>query len=447
MYNSDIKERSINKYFIKIKFIYNDVLCNSTSINNLIYRICSFSLFKLLNLYNYIPNCNVIKIKNSEINNYLNNGFVIIKCFNLYACEVKEGIERGVCNSSELSIGGGKDSFDENINTNLGLIRRRIKNNLNSIDLNIGCNSNTKVNVLFVKGICKKSLVSNIINRLKNIHIDGILDSSYLKYALENSHNLFPTIIMSERPDKCSMALLEGKVIVLVDNSCYALILPSFFIDFFHTTDDYYQKSFNTTFIRVIRLISFFIAILTPSIYICVTTRNYSLIPLDLLLTLKAGRSFVPFPAYIEALFMIVCFEILKESDLRMSATSGSSISILGGLILGDAAVSASIVSPIMIIVIAISSIAGLIFNNFEFVNVIRIYKIIILLFSTLFGIYGLLIGLGILLIDLITLKVFDYHYLSFDKNEIKDSFIKIDDKMRKRNSILTNNIYRGSYK
>ena len=117
--------------------------------------------------------------------------------------------------------------------------------------------------------------------------------------------------MMSERPDKSSMALLEGKVVILVDMSPYALILPSFFIDFFHTTDDYYQKSFNTTFIRLIRLIAFFIAIFTPAIYIAVTTRNYDIVPLPLLMMLKAGRTFVPFPAYVEAIFMIVCFEIL----------------------------------------------------------------------------------------------------------------------------------------
>ena len=166
---------------------------------------------------------------------------------------------------------------------------------------------------------------------------------------------------------------------------------------------------------------------------------------------LKAGRTFVPFPAYIEALFMIICFEILKESDLRMSSTSGSAVSILGGLILGDAAVSAGIVSPIMIIVIAISSIAGLIFTSNELVNALRIYKIGILILSTMLGIYGVIVGGVYMFYKLFNLKIFGMSYLSpiwpFDKNEINDSIFKRDTKIKKRNAILTKNIVRGKYK
>ena len=159
----------------------------------------------------------------------------------------------------------------------------------------------------------------------------------------------------------------------------------------------------------------------------------------------------MPFPAYIEALFMIIAFEILKESDIRMSATTGSAISILGGLILGDAAVSAGIVSPIMIIIIAISSIAGLIFPSNELVNVVRFYKIFLLILSAILGIYGVFIGTFLLIYNLLTIKCFNYPYLSpiipFDKNEILDSFIKKDKTIKTRNSILTKNIIRGKYK
>ena len=257
---------------------------------------------------------------------------------------------------------------------------------------------------------------------------------------------MFPTIIQKERPDKCSMALLEGKIIILVDNSPYALILPSLFLDFFHTTDDYFQKPFHTSFIRLIRVLAFLISIFTPAIYISVTTRNYSWIPFSLLLMLKAGRTFVPFPAYLEAIFMIICFEILKESDLRMSTTSGSAISILGGLILGDAAVAAGIVSPIMIIVIAISSIAGLIFHSNEFINTLRTYKILFLILGSIFGLYGVLIGLIHLIIQIHTTEIFGYSYFALDKNEWKDSFIKLNPTIKLRNSKLTNNIIRGRY-
>ena len=346
---------------------------------------------------------------------------------------------------SEITMCGPKDSFIENINTNLNLIKKRIKSDKLKVDsMNIGRYTKTKINILYIEGIVKKDLVNHIKKKLNKIDIDGIIDSSYLRNSLEK-HNIFPTMSTTERPDRCSMGLLEGKVIILVDNSPYALILPSFFIDFFHTTDDYFQKSFNTSFIRIIRLIAFIIAIFIPGLYICITTRNYNLVPLDLLLVLKSGRTFVPFPAYVEALFMIICFEILKESDLRRNITSGSAISILGGLILGDAAVSAGIVSPIMIIVIAISSISGLIFSSIELNNALRAYKIFILVLSSIFGIYGLILGGIILFINLLDTEVFGYNYLS--KFEIDDSIIKIDKNIKKRSNKLSNNIIRGRYK
>lgn len=297
-----------------------------------------------------------------------------------------------------------------------------------------------------MENITNKKLVKSILDKLNKIDIDGIIDVSYLKYSLENN-NIFPTIMMSERPDKCSMALLEGKVVIISENSCYGLILPTLFIDYFHTTDDYFQKSINTTFIRIIRILAFLISIFLPAVYISVTTRNYNLIPYPLLILFKAGRSFVPFPAYIEALFMIIAFEILKESDLRMSNTSGSAVSILGGLILGDAAVAAGIVSPIMIIIIAISSIAGLVFTSIELVNALRLYKIILLILSALLGINGVIIGAILLIFNIFSTKIFGIKYLEFDKNEVKDSIIKIDTKIKKRNSKLTNNIIRGRFK
>ena len=347
---------------------------------------------------------------------------------------------------SELTLSGPKDSFVENIKINLGLIRKRIQSDKLKVDtINIGRYTKTKIDILYIDGIVKNDLVNHIKKKLNKIDIDGIIDSSYLRNSLENKFNLFPTLTMSERPDRCCMALLEGKVIILVDNSPYALILPSFFIDFFHTPDDYFQKSINTSFIRIIRLIAFIIAIFIPGLYIVITTRNYNIVPLDLLLVLKSGRTFVPFPAYIEALFMIICFEILKESDLRMSNTSGSAISILGGLILGDAAVAAGIVSPIMIIVIAISSIAGLIFSSIELNNALRMYKIFILILGSVFGIYGVILGGIIILINLINTEIFGYNYLS--KFEIDDSIIKIDTKIKKRSKNLSNNIIRGRYR
>lgn len=441
------KEIIINKQ--KIILIYNDILVNKEMINKeILSKIKDLSKKQIQSLNKYLPNINTEKIKKKDINNKLNNSnLILIINNNIYSIETKLITDRAISPSTnELNITGPKDSFNENINTNINLIRKRIKSkNLILKESIIGKQTNTKISLLYMNNIANDKLVNEIQNKIKNINIDGIIDSSYIKKYLD-TNKLFPTIIQTERPDKASIALLEGKCIILVENSPYALILPSFFLDFFHTPDDYYQKNINTTFIRLIRLCAFLISLLTPAIYIATTTRNYNLLPYKLLIMLKAGRTFVPFPAYIEAFFMIICFEILKETDIRMSQTSSSAVSILGGLILGDAAVSAGIVSPIMIIVIAISSISGLIFSSLELSNALRTYKILLLILSSILGIYGVLIGLIYLIINLINTKTFNYKYLSpiypFNKNEIKDSFIKL--KNTKRNSYLTNNINRG---
>ncbi len=444
-----IKELLVDKK--KVYLIFNEVLCSTSMINDFILDdLLSLSRKELKNIPSALPDANIIPIEEKDIFSFVNQGFAVVVTNRLYAIEVRAILDRGVTTvQSELSLTGPKDSFSENFNTNLGLIRRRIKTTkLESIDMEIGRYTKTRVAVLSIQGIVKDGLTEKIVSQLKKISIDGIMDSSYLKSYLEGSHTLFPSVMMSERPDRASQALLEGKVVIITDLSPYALILPSFFFDYFHTIDDYYQKNLNTSFIRIIRVIAFLVAIFLPAIYIAVTTRNYDLVFYRLLLILKAGRTFVPFPAYIEALFMIIAFEILKESDIRMSATTGSAVSILGGLILGDAAVSAGIVSPIMIIIIAISSIAALIFPSNELVNAIRFYKISILLLSAFFGIYGVLVGAFFLFYKLLSMKSFGFSYLSpiipFDKYEWRDSIIRKEGKIKRRNSYLTKNVIRG---
>lgn len=448
------KELTISKE--KIYILFTEVLTSSSDIEEYILkRIVLYSKKELNDLENNLPNANIKVINDSEIITYMNKGFaVIITKKKIYAVEIKQKLERGITTiESELSTNGPKDSFSENFNTNLGLLRRRIKSeNLWCEEEELGESTKTKVGLIYMNNIVEKDLVEKVKDRLKQINIDGIIDSSYLKDNLENNNSLFPTISITERPDKASMALLEGKIVILVDMTSYCLIAPNFFIDFFHTVDDYYQKSFNTTFIRIIRIFAFFIAIFIPAYYIAVTTYNQDSIFLSLLLLLKAQRASVPFPATLEAMFMIISFEILRESDLRMSSTSGSAISILGGLILGDAAVSAGIMSPIMIIVIALSSIAGFVFTSIELVNAVRIYRIIFLVLASILGVYGIYLGSVYLLFKLITLTSFDKPYLApfspFIKTEQKDAIIKVKNQGKKvRNPLLTSNIKRGEIK
>lgn len=352
-------------------------------------------------------------------------------------------------NEYEKSITGPKDSFIEDYNTNIELIKKRIKKDLIINNLTIGKYTNTLINVLYIDSICKNNLKNKIINKLKKINTDGIIDSSYLIKYLSNNSNLFPTIKRTERPDLASQALLEGKIIIICDNSPDVLILPTFFIDFFHMSDDYYQKNTNTTFIRIIRLLAFIISIILPSYYVAITTFNVDMIPLNLLVNLIGQRTSVPFPAFIEAFIMILSFEILRESDLRIPSTGGTAVSILGGLVLGDAAVSAGIISPIMIIVVAISAISSLVFQSIEVVNAIRFWRFILIILASILGLYGVFIGILLIISNISDTKSIDEDYLypfaPINVYEQKDAFVKFKNKIRKRNRLLTKNIMRGN--
>ena len=441
------KKITVNKK--EVLLIYNEVLTSTSLINDFILR-------ELINLKsidqvidNTLPDNHILKIKEKDIINYLNNGFLVLITKDIFAIEVREYLDTGVRTSNnELSIRGPKDAFNENYNTNLGLIRRRIKDsNLWCQTYYLGTRTNTKTGLLYIKDIVNMKLVKEVERILKSINLDAIIDSSYLIKRLDTRNNTtFPTIISTERPDKAAMALLEGKVVIILDTSPTALILPNLFIDYFKNTDDYYQKNIHVSFIRILRIIAFYFTIFIPAGYIALTTHNQNLLPLDILLSLKLQRSLVPFSTITEAIFMSICFEILKESDIRMSMTTGSSISILGGLILGDAAVAAGIISPIMIIVIAISSISGLVFSDIELINATRIWRFIFLIMAALFGLNGIFIATIILFLRLITIKSFNipylYPFIPTNIKEWKDAVIKT--KYNNRNPIFTKNTKRG---
>ena len=209
--SNDYIKKEIIIHSKKIKYIYNEVLTDSKKINELVLiPLTKLKKKELKNIDYYLPNCNIKIINEKDINNFLNNGFIIVLYKKIYAIELRANLSRGVSKiDSELSLSGPKDSFQEDYNTNLGLIRKRIKsNNLKTKEFNIGRYTNTKIGLLYIDGIVKKDIVNHIIKKILDINIDGIIDSSYLKQAFEKENNSFPTIMMSERPDKCSMALL-----------------------------------------------------------------------------------------------------------------------------------------------------------------------------------------------------------------------------------------------
>ncbi len=440
-----------------ITLVYNEVLTSSEDINffvlNYLVDLNLESKEIPSSFYHYflssIPAHHVKEMKNyTDIIDSIYNGYTIIITSEneIFGVETKASLDRGINEANnEQSVFGPKDAFTENFNKNLGLVRKRIKSkHLWLKELKIGKETKTKVGLLYMENIAEKENVKEVQKKLQEINIDGIIDSGYIKERMQGENpKFFPTILATERPDQVSMALLEGKIAIIVDNSPYVLIVPCFLIDLFHTTDDYYQKPINVTFIRIIRLLAFLIAIFIPAFYIAVTTHNQDALSLDLLINFAAQRDTVPFPALIEALLMSITFEILRESDTRMPSSMGTAVSILGGLVLGDAAVNAGIVSPIMIIVVAISAISGLLFTSIEMISAIRWWRFILLFLATILGIYGIFLGSIFLIIHLASLKSLGKPYLApfapFIKEEQKDALIKTSNKgISFRNPYLT---------
>jgi len=453
--NPDYKYKDINFNNQKITLIYSEPLTGSNKIEDFILKnisilVTSKTKTKLNTidfLYNFIPSNNIIKFNDfKDLFNLLNNGFAIILAdenTSGLAIEAKANLTRSITESQvEKTINGPKDAFVENYVTNLGLIKRRIKSNhLVVEETTIGQYTKTKVSIIYKNNLAEDNLINNIKDKLNKIETDAILDSSYLRKYLTTSNYPFPMTEMTERPDLTCMNLLEGKVCILVDTSPFVIIIPAFFIDFFHSPDDYYQKSKNISFTRIIRLIAFIISILTPAFYIAITTYNHETIPGPLLINLIAQRAGVPFPAFFEAILMIITFEILRESDVRLPKQMGSAISILGGIILGDAAVAAGIVSPIMVIVVAITAISNLIFSHLDMVNAVRIWRIIFMIFASFFGLIGMYFCFFIFITILASYKSFGKPYLypisPINFTMLKDSFIRTRSKKHEKNPLL----------
>ena len=373
-----------------------------------------------------VPGLNVKEIELKDVPFYLLNGFVIIFGTNfIIAIETRAMLDSGVQPSqNEKVLEGPKDAFTENIVKNIGLIRKRLPvPDLRVKSSLIGRNSKTKLSYCYMESIANSKLVQRLVQKLNAIDIDFVSDNNQLKVLLRESG--MPTMYATERPDKVVEALSEGKIVVLLNGSPYVLLMPMFFPDFFKTSDDYYQHFAFTLFNRIIRGIAFFLAIFLPGIFVAVTTHNYDSLNLPLLIIFYAQRVNVPFPAFIEALLLILSFEILRESDIRSSL--GNSISILGGIILGSAAVSAGIISPIMIIVIAISIIAGLIFPSTDFNYLIRTYRMILLLLGALFGLFGVFMGFVLLMYQISVTTVFSLPYfypiVPLKKEEVTSRF------------------------
>lgn len=443
-----IKEVSfkLNKlYIVNIETVSSSMLTNEYIMETISEKNIFNKLFlSKQDINNIFPSISFISIKEKEVFSYLFNGFSLIIYKNtIYALETKASLDRGINEpSSEPTIKGPKDSFNENYNTNIGLIRKRIKTPLLHLkEFNLGTLTNTKTCIFYIDTLTNKELLTNIINKLKNLNTQKILDSYDIKFLIsQDKKSLFPVIKSTEKPDTIAKALTEGKICVMCENSNNVLIIPTYFIDFFHNDEDNFHNRIYTKFIKIIRFIALFLTIFTPSIYLSLITYDQQMLPMNLLINFSIQRFSVPFPAVIESFILILTFELLHESDGLTPSTRGTSLSILGALVLGDAAVKAGIVSPITVIVIAITAITSLFFIYQDFQSFIRLYRYSLMIISSIFGFAGIILGFIFILTDLCNIKTFGKPFMFpiAPKLNIKNNLTKT------KKGLMTQNTNKG---
>ena len=316
---------------------------------------------------------------------------------------------------AEKVVRGSDESFTESEKANTALIRKRIRNTqLKVKEFQVGVRSFTNVAIVYIEGIAKESLVQEVYRRFTEYEIDGVMDSGVMEQLAEESWlSPFPQFQSTRRPDRASMDLLNGKVVVLVDNSPVALLLPADVNSFMKTTDDYYNRFYMASFARLIRYVAAFFALTLPGLYLAVTNFHTQILPTPLLLSFSQARVGVPFPAALEVLLMELSFELIREAGIRLPGTMGNTIGIVGGLIIGQAAVEANLVSPIVVIVVAFTALCSFAIPNEEFAFSFRILKFLLIILSAEFGFFGFLLGLFLVLVHMARLKSFGVPYLS----------------------------------
>lgn len=316
---------------------------------------------------------------------------------------------------NEQTVRGSSEGFSTSYKKNTLLIRKRIKSNLLKINSTIvGNYSKTSIGILYIEGVARRQVINEVKERISKINIDGFMDSGVIEQITERGQwSPFPQYMTTERPDRASQLLLKGHVIVLIDNSPVALVLPVNFSTFLKAADDYYDRWGIVTLERILRYIAVFFAVSLPAIYISVVNFRPEILPDNLIQIFINARKNIPYPVIVEVLIMEISFELIREAGVRIPGAMGNAIGIVGGLIVGSAAVDASLASPIIVIVVALTALCSFTIPNNEFSQGFRVIKYLLIIMSAIYGIYGYLVGLLFVFIHLSGLKSYGFPYLS----------------------------------
>ncbi len=332
---------------------------------------------------------------------------------------------------TEAVIIGPHDAFTESAYTNLSLIRRKLKSShLKVIQLAVGEVAKSDVFVLYIDGIANMEFVNEMIKRIRDIEIDLISDSNMLVQHIDDFPNtIFPLFLTTERPDLIVSKLSSGRVAVIMDESSSVISGPTSLFEFFTSPDDYYQRWVIGTATRILRYIAFIITITFTAIYVAITTYHYEMIPENLLYTLIQSRSRVPFPPVFEALLMEITIELLREAGARLPSKVGQTIGIVGGIVNGQAAVQAGLTSNILIIAVALSAIASFVIPSYVMSASIRFARFFLIILAGIWGNFGLMIGIAVIVIHLSKLTSLGSSYIApvapLNLQDWKDIFIR----------------------
>ncbi|MBS4216256.1 MULTISPECIES: spore germination protein [Neobacillus] len=332
---------------------------------------------------------------------------------------------------SEKTVRGSHVGFVENLSTNIGLIRKGIESRHLKINYHqIGEYTNTQIALVYIEGICNPALVKRLEERIQTLSIDMTFSPGYLEELLEDQpFSPFPHLLYTERPDRAIAQLMEGRIILLSEGSSDALALPVSFFSFFQTSDDYNTRIITGSFFRFLRVVCFLLSLLLPSLYIAVIGFHFEIIPKEILVLVKSSVENIPFPPLIEAMVMAFTIELIREAGIRLPTPIGQTIGIVGGLIIGDAIVSAGLVSNIMVIVIALTAISSFTVASYEMSNTVRILTFPIMLSAATFGFAGIIFSLMFIVGHLCKLESLGTPYFTpiapFNLQGMKDAIIR----------------------
>lgn len=333
---------------------------------------------------------------------------------------------------TEAALRGPREGFTESIETNLSLLRRRIQTvDLKLKSMRLGRHTQTETYIAYMEGLAEPAMINEVCTRIGRIELDSVLETGYIEELTEDSpYSPFPQQQFTERVDIAAASLLEGRIVILVDGTPNVLIVPTTLVTLLQAADDYYNRAFYSSTLRFLRYCTLFISLTLPGVYVALLTFHQEMVPGKLLLSIVSSREAIPFPTIVEVLMMQLTFEVLREAGLRLPRQIGSAITIVGALVVGEAAVSAGLVSAPIVIIIAFTGIAGFTTPHYSVEFSIRLLRLLLIVMGGTLGILGVMFGIIGIAIHLCTLRSFGVPYLSpfapFVASDIKDTAIRV---------------------